>query len=309
MAATVVAAASSATNTCAFGGHDRRRMHFPAHTAMAWPGWQHQLRNAEVQDRVKTLAPQHLKVLQKYTSVRWLASAAVEANQESSVTIDNSTVLVVGGGGLGMEVVRQLATAGSWVTAFQRGEKFRGEIEQLGAMLAIGDVMKPDTIEKALRSNTFDAVVCSVGGGIVDIKVDSEGVINLIDATKKAGVSRFVLVTSIGVGNSYESLTERSKEVLGPVLREKERAEEHLKASGLTWTIVRPGGLQSEPGTGNGVLTVDPRALGVISRADVAALILKLLFNEKSAGKVLAAVDSKKEYPFGPTVEFEQFVL
>jgi len=71
--------------------------------------------------------------------------------------------LVVGGGGVGMEVVRTLAKAGSWVTAYQRGDKFRKEIEDLGSMLAIGDVLDVATIEKVLRSNSFDAVVCTVG--------------------------------------------------------------------------------------------------------------------------------------------------
>jgi len=86
-----------------------------------------------------------------------------QAIPEEAVTIDNSTVLVVGGGGLGMEVVRSFAKAGSWVTAYQRGEKFRKEIEELGAMLAIGDVLDVGAIEKTLRGNSFDAIVCTVG--------------------------------------------------------------------------------------------------------------------------------------------------
>lgn len=62
-----------------------------------------------------------------------------------------------------METVRALAKAGSWVTAYQRGEKFRKEIEGLGSMLALGDVLDVATIEKLLRSNSFDAIVCTVG--------------------------------------------------------------------------------------------------------------------------------------------------
>ena len=69
----------------------------------------------------------------------------VRANSDdegSHPSLDNCTVLVVGGGGTGMELLRQLAKTGSWVTALQRGEKFRPEIESLGAMLAVGDVMQ-----------------------------------------------------------------------------------------------------------------------------------------------------------------------
>ncbi|MCO5584586.1 hypothetical protein L7F22_038517 [Adiantum nelumboides] len=114
----------------------------------------------------------------------------VKSQLEEDVTIDNSTVLVVGGGGTGMEVVRALAKAGSWVTAFLRGDKFRKEVEGLGAMLAIGDVMNPSTIEKVLKSNTFDAVVCTVGGGIKNTEVDKDGCINVMRGAKNAGVKR-----------------------------------------------------------------------------------------------------------------------
>lgn len=233
--------------------------------------------------------------------------ASVSDFPEEPVTIDNSTVLVVGGGGLGMEVVRQMATAGSWITAFQRGEKFRKEIEQLGSMLSIGDVMVPGTLDKTLRSNSFDAVVCTVGGGIQDITVDSEGVINLISAAKKAGVSRFLLVTSIGVGDSASAVDERTMQVLGPVLKEKEKAEKVLKESGLDWTIIRPGGLLSDAPTGTGILTEDNSVVGVITRADVATLILKVIFDKRAEGKTLAAIDSAKKFPPMEAKEIKEF--
>jgi hypothetical protein len=55
-------------------------------------------------------------------------------------------------------------------------------------------------------------------------------------------------------------------ETLRPVLLEKEQAEKHLIESGLTYTVIRPGGLKSEPATGNGVVTEDYKVAGTIHR-------------------------------------------
>lgn len=83
------------------------------------------------------------------------------------------TVLVVGGGGIGLETFKALSSAGSWVTVYQRSDKFRKDIEGLGAMLAIGDVLDPAIIQKTFKSNTFDAVVVTVGEKFVALHSNS----------------------------------------------------------------------------------------------------------------------------------------
>ena len=79
-----------------------------------------------------------------------------------------------------------------------------------------------------------------------------------------------------------------------------------MVASGLTYTIIRPGGLKSEAATGNAVLTENPTVAGIIHRADVANLVCQCLDSEKVNNKVFSAID--RNMLFKP-VEFEIFAL
>ena len=77
------------------------------------------------------------------------------------------------------------------------------------------------------------------GGMTADRRCGLQGTVNLVEACKQAGIGRLVLVTSLGTDDGLFS-------PLGPILFWKKRAEEHLQRSGLTYTIVRPGGLVSD---------------------------------------------------------------
>lgn len=74
----------------------------------------------------------------------------------------------------------------------------------------------------------------------------------------------------------------------------------------MQWVIIRPGGLKSDPPTGNGALTEDKKICGSITRGDVADLVVKALRSDKSNGKILSAVD-KNEVFGGAT--FDTFEL
>jgi uncharacterized protein YbjT (DUF2867 family) len=79
----------------------------------------------------------------------------------------------------------------------------------------------------------LDAVVSSVGGTVENPEADGQGNINLIKAAAEAGVKKFVLVTSIGTGDSKRAPTPQVYDILKPVLLEKEKAEEALRVRNI----------------------------------------------------------------------------
>ena len=158
-----------------------------------------------------------------------------------------------------------------------------------------------------MQAQPVSTVISTIGGLPQDgERPDYLGNKNIIDAAAKAGVQKFILVSSIGTGNSEIALSPQALETLKAVLIEKDKAEQHLISSGLTYTIVRPGGLKSEPATGKAVVTEDPKVAGMIHRPDVARLVCQCLASDRANNKVLAAVD--REQLFGE-IQFEEFSL
>lgn len=211
------------------------------------------------------------------------------------------TVLVAGASrGVGREIARILQPNFT-VKALLRSNTAVNELEVLGIQPIMGDAMIPGQLDLS----GIDAVISTIGGLPGDIKrADDEGNRNLIDAARKAGVKKFVLVTSIGCGDSVVALPPRALEALGAVLADKEKAEQHLIDSGLTYTIVRPGGLKSEPATRTGFLTEDPKISGSIHRADVADLVCKCLISDRANQKILSALDRNQLSGATEIVEF-----
>lgn len=200
--------------------------------------------------------------------------------------------------GVGREIAKCLVKQQLQVTALLRLPKTRTELEAMGIKVSIGDALDGEAVAAAMTGgDRIDTVISTLGGLPQDGEIsDYLGNKNLIDAALKAGVKKFILVSSIGSGNSAAALPPQALETLGSVLIEKEKAENHLIASGIIYTVIRPGGLKSEPATGNGVLTEDSRVAGTIHRADVAQLVCNCLVADAANNKVLSAVDKKMVY-------------
>ncbi len=215
----------------------------------------------------------------------------------------DSKILVAGAtGGVGEQVVRQLLAAGRAVRILVRDEakatKLFADTERSDQLeFVVGDVRHPETLGPAFAGMSH--VICATGsrapiGGNAPKNVDYEGVSNLVDAAKVAGVTRFLLVSSMSVTKSNHFLN-----AFGQVLTWKLRGENVLRASGLPYTIVRPGGLKDDPG---GVLALyfdqgDRIGTGMISRADVATVCLHALGRVEALNTTFEVVNKEGSPP------------
>ena len=108
---------------------------------------------------------------------------------------------------------------------------------------------------------------------------------------RAAGTRRFILVTVVGAGDSLDAAPWFARRFLKIVIADKSQAEDYLRASGLDYTIVRPGGLLNKEAQGRAYLTGDTRAMSWIRREDLARLLVQALDDPKAIGKVYHAFD------------------
>ncbi len=211
--------------------------------------------------------------------------------------------------GVGFEVVKVLRSHNLSVAALLRDEDTRPQLEALGATVYLGNALDAERMRTVLThfaTEPFGLVTTLGGRGMTQDEPRSDylGNRHLVDAVQGLPCQRFLLVSSIGVRESAIALPPTVLETLRPALLAKAKAEEHLIASGLRYTIVRPGGLLSEPATGQGLLTTDPTIAGSITRADVADLVWQCLRSAQAENQVLSAVDGDRVRSPHPIVPF-----
>ena len=209
-------------------------------------------------------------------------------------------VLVAGAsGGTGRELLSQLRERDYTVVALTSSSATSETLHVMGAdEVVVGDLTSPTDARRAVEG--CDGVLCAVGASprpsiLWGDLVDGVGVRNLVDAASEAGVSRFVLASAIGVGSSKSGAPWWFRLVLGRILEAKHEGERHLEASGLAYTILRPGRLTDDPATGDVVVGEGgPTVAGSIPRADLARLMIAALETPAATNRVFEIVARTK---------------
>jgi uncharacterized protein YbjT (DUF2867 family) len=148
------------------------------------------------------------------------------------------------------------------------------------------DVERADAHEIAAAIEGASAVVFAAGAGPGSgperkRTVDRDGAIKLVEAAVAVGAPRYVIISSVGAENPPEG-----DDVFSVYLQAKAEADEAVQASDREWTIVRPGRLSDEPGTGRVRIDLEPFR-GEVSRGDVAAVLDAVLDEPRSARRIL----------------------
>ena len=199
-------------------------------------------------------------------------------------------VVIAGGHGkIALLLERLLVQRGDQAVGLIRNPAHDDEVTATGAVAAVCDLESASVDQVAALLDGADAVVFAAGAGPGSgaprkDSVDRGASVLLADAASQAGVRRVVQISGMGVDQPPAPGTD---EVWAAYLVAKAAAEEDLRARDLDWTILRPGGLTDEPGTGQVRLAPPSLPRGQVPRADVAAVIVALLDTPATAGQTL----------------------
>lgn len=196
-------------------------------------------------------------------------------------------ITVIGGHGrTGRLVVEQLIAAKHNVVATIRNPKHMADLVKLGAETRLVDLDTSEfgAIVEAMQGS--DAIVFAAGSGAGETsQLDRKGTLRTVRAAEKAGVKRYISVSSIGAstGLSTRSMNDEMKDYY----KQKRAAGRHIVRSSLDWTIIEPAELTENQGLGKVEASLDTLDPQPISRADVAATVIASLAEPKSIGKAI----------------------
>lgn len=199
-----------------------------------------------------------------------------------------SRVLIIGGHGkIALRLAPLLVERGDEVTSVFRNPDHQEEVAATGATPLVADVELLDTEALADLVRGHDAVVWSAGAGggnpARTYAVDRDAAIRSIDAAKAAGVARYVMVSYLGAGPDHGVPEDNS---FFAYAEAKTAADEHLRGTGLDYTILQPGPLTLDEPTG--LVEVAEPGDGRVARADVAGVIAAALADDSTVGRTIA---------------------
>jgi uncharacterized protein YbjT (DUF2867 family) len=192
-------------------------------------------------------------------------------------------VVIAGGHGkIAQRLLRLLAEAGHRGRGLVRNPDHEDDLRALGAEPVLFDLEHDDGLERVVAG--ADAVVFAAGAGPGSGSerkrtMDLGGAVALIEAARAAGVRRYVMVSSVGAHDPAAG-----PEPMRPYLEAKAEADAALRDSGLDWTVVRPGSLTDDAGTGRVDASIEEGRRGPVPRDDVAAVLLAVLEEPGTAG-------------------------
>jgi nucleoside-diphosphate-sugar epimerase len=189
-------------------------------------------------------------------------------------------------GKIAMRLTRILTERGDDVIGLIRNPDHASDVRQVGATPAVCDLEHATVDEIAQAIKGADAAVFAAGAGpgsgaARKLTMDRDGAVKLLQAATDAGVRRYVIISAVGAESPPDG-----DDTFAVYLRAKAEADEAVRASDRAWTVVRPGGLTDDPGTGRVRVQEEPFR-GQVPREDVAAVLTHVLSDNRAHGRIL----------------------
>ena len=200
-------------------------------------------------------------------------------------------VVIAGGHGqIGRRLARLLVARGDRVRGLIRTAEHAEDLREDGSEPVVCDLESASVEDVAAALEGAEAVVFAAGAGPGSgaerkLTMDRDGAIKLLEAARRAGAPRYVMVSSVGAENPPDD----DDDVFSVYLRAKAEADRALADSDRDWTIVRPGMLGDDPGGGRVRIQTEP-IRAAVARDDVAAALAAVLHEPRSAGTTLYVV-------------------
>ncbi|WP_314171507.1 SDR family oxidoreductase [Streptomyces winkii] len=205
------------------------------------------------------------------------------------------TVIAGGHGQIALRLERLLAARGDEVAGIIRNPEHAEDLRAAGAEPVVCDLESASVDEVAAHLEGADAVVFAAGAGpgsgaARKETVDRAAAVLLADAAERAGIRRYIIVSSMGADAGLTEPPPGADAVFTAYQRAKGAADDAVRArDGLDWTVLRPGRLTNDPGTGT-VRLAERTGRAEVTRDDVAAVLGALLHAPGTAGKTLELI-------------------